>query len=68
MTRYYFIAEFNINNSGKLEVKYYTDSGTSENPNDAKLYHKRQDAEFEVIKRDTEASVFVVDSMPIFCS
>lgn len=64
MRRYHFIAEFNINSSGRLEVKYYTEDGRiSGNPNDAKLYNKRQDAEFEVIKRNIEASLFVVDSM-----
>ncbi|MCC5640828.1 hypothetical protein LC593_34390 [Nostoc sp. CHAB 5844] len=55
----YFAAEINVN-GGKLEVKYYTETGVSSNPEEATIFDKKQDAEFEVLRRDTEGSIISI--------
>lgn len=55
----YFIAEYGSDEQGNLSAEYFTEYGTSPNPENAKIYEDedKKDAEAEVIERDSEASV-----------
>ncbi len=54
----YFAAEFTTNNEGQLEAKYMNEEGAmTPNVNEAKIFDSKSEAEMEVLRQDSEATV-----------
>lgn len=54
----YFAAEFTTNSEGQLEAKFIDKEGTmTHDVNDAKIFDSKSEADMEVLKQDSEATV-----------